>query len=185
MKIIVGLGNPGRSYSRHRHNVGFLVVETLCGRHKIEMKRRSFGAIIGSGSIEGEAVVLAMPQTYMNCSGDAVAPLVGYYKLGIEDLVVVHDDLDIGLGNLKLAKGAGHGGHNGVRSIMEALGSGDFFRIRVGIGRPPENVDAASFVLHPFEENEISKAEDLVRRATDCVELLIKEGLAKAQQKYH
>lgn len=185
MIIIAGLGNPGRSYSRHRHNVGFRAVDVLGARHGIEIKKRSFGAQVGSGAIEGEAVVLAKPQTFMNISGDAVAPLVRYYRLDPEDLIVVHDDLDIELGRLKLAKGAGHGGHNGIRSIIDSLGTSDFLRVRVGIGRPPAGMDGANYVLSPFVGDEEEAAGKAIEQSADAVEVLISKGLAVAQQRYH
>ncbi|MFA5811589.1 MAG: aminoacyl-tRNA hydrolase [bacterium] len=185
MKLIAGLGNPGRTYARHRHNVGFLTLDELARRHGIEMRKRSFGALIGSGSIDGESVLLAKPETYMNLSGESVGPLLGYYRLGADSLIVVHDDLDIDLGRMKLARAAGHGGHNGVRSIMETTGTGDFTRVRIGIGRPPVGMDGANYVLAPFTEQEQETISEAIMRAADAVEMIISEGLAKAQQKYH
>lgn len=186
MKLIVGLGNPGRSYSKHRHNVGFQVVDLLGRRYDISIEKRSFGALVGSGGIEGQEVLLAKPQTFMNLSGDAVGPLVGYHGVELEHLIVVHDDIDLDLGVLKIAKGAGDGGHNGVRSIIEALNSKDFYRVRVGIGRPAPGVDAADYVLTPFDEgNETDDAASCIERAGKAVETLIKEGLSEAQQRYH
>ncbi|MFH0799643.1 MAG: aminoacyl-tRNA hydrolase [Pseudomonadota bacterium] len=183
--MIAGLGNPGRSYARHRHNAGFMVLDLLGRRHGIEISRKSFGALVGSGAIGGEAVILAKPQTFMNLSGDSVAPLLRYYRLGKEDLIVVHDDLDIDVGKLKLSQGAGHGGHNGIRSIFENIGASDFSRVRVGIGRPPAGMDGASYVLHPFGEEEAGDVEDAMALAADSVEMLVAKGLAAAQQKYH
>jgi PTH1 family peptidyl-tRNA hydrolase len=186
VKLIVGLGNPGRSYSKHRHNVGFRVVDLLGERHGISIDKRSFGALVGTGSIHGQEVLLAKPQTFMNLSGDAVAPLVGYYKLEPEHLIVVHDDIDLDLGVLKIVKGAGDGGHNGVRSIIGALGSKEFYRVRVGIGRSPPGVDPADYVLAPFDERgEAGDAASSIERAGEAVETLIKEGLSEAQQRYH
>ncbi len=185
MKLIAGLGNPGRSYARHRHNVGFHVVDELARRHGIEMRKRSFGAIIGNGVISGESVLLAKPETYMNLSGESVGPLLSYFRLDMDSLIVIHDDLDIDLGRMKLARAAGHGGHNGVRSIIETLGSNDFTRVRVGVGRPPEGLDGANYVLSPFMEEETSMVAESLKRAADAVEAIIAEGLARAQQKYH
>lgn len=183
MKIIVGLGNPGRSYSRHRHNVGFMAIDVLGGRHGIEIAKRSFGSLVGSGSVAGEAVLLAKPLTYMNLSGDSVAPLLRYYRLEPDQLIVVHDDLDLEFGKLKLVRSAGHGGHNGVRSIIETIGSNDFFRVRVGIGRPSPEEDAAGYVLKSFDDEKAAKA--LVDRAADAAEAIISLGLSAAQQKFH
>lgn len=185
MKLIAGLGNPGRSYSRHRHNVGFLVLGELARRHGISVAKRSFGAEIGMGSMCGESVILAAPMKYMNVSGEPVRDILGYYKLGADSLIVVHDDIDIELGRIKIAKGAGHGGHNGVRSIIEKLGDKDFLRIRVGVGRPPEGMDGADYVLAPFHEEDAEIVRRSVEEASDAVELIMEEGLAAAQQKYH
>lgn len=185
MKLIAGLGNPGRSYSRHRHNVGFAVLDLLSQRHDIKMQRRSFGALTGSGVIESQAVVLAKPQTFMNLSGESVASLAGYYKIDVGDIMVVHDDIDIGFGHLKIAKDSGHGGHNGIRSILESLNDAGFVRVRVGVGRPPQNVDPASYVLSPFLEGQQKEVGSLIESAADAVEMLISKGLAAAQQKYH
>ncbi len=185
MKLICGLGNPGRSYARHRHNIGFKVIDELAVRSNIPVTKRAFGAKIGSGSVAGEAAVLAKPQTFMNLSGTVVSPLKGYYKCSLEDLIVVHDDIDLDVGRLKITKGSGHGGHNGVRSIIEEIGSPDFYRIRVGVGRPPEGIDPADYVLHPFSKDESVELGSLVAKAADAVEDLIIKGMAFAQQKYH
>jgi peptidyl-tRNA hydrolase, PTH1 family len=185
VKLIAGLGNPGRRYGRHRHNVGYLVVDELARRHGVEVARRSFEALTGSGVVGAESVILAKPETFMNLSGEAVAPLLRYYRLPPEALIVVHDDLDIERGRLRIAKGAGHGGHNGVASIIEALGVSDFIRVRVGIGRPPEGIDGANYVLSPFLEEELEMMEAAVQRAADAVEAIIAKGLAKAQQEFH
>lgn len=185
MKLIAGLGNPGKIYARHRHNVGFRVVDLLGKRHGIELKKRSFGAEIGNGMIGRQAVILAKPQTFMNISGDAVGPVVRFYRLEPNDLIVIHDDLDIELSHMKISMGQGHGGHNGVRSVADALGSTEFFRVRVGIGRPPVGVDATDYVLSEFDKEGDRLASDAVTRAADAVEILIEKGLAAAQQAFH
>lgn len=185
MKLIVGLGNPGRSYANHRHNVGFMVVDMLAGRFGIEVKRRSFGALVGEGMIMGERAMLVKPQTFMNLSGDAVGPLMRYYELPSWQMVVIHDDIDIEFGKLKLARAIGDGGHNGVRSIVNALGCNDFFRVRMGVGRPSEGMDAAEYVLRPFEPLEEKGAGKMVEAAADATKVLISRGLEAAQQIYH
>lgn len=185
MKLIVGLGNPGRSYSRHRHNVGFMVVDELAKRHGISVKRRAFDAITGKGKVEGVEVIFAKPQTYMNRSGYSVGPIFGYYKCEEDDLIVIHDDIDLPLGRLKVIDGAGHGGHNGVRSIMEELGSGGFYRVRMGVGRPPANMDPADYVLQKFAEDERDEADEMIVRAADAVEDMLKLSLRDVQTKYH
>jgi len=173
VKLIVGLGNPGKRYKFQRHNIGFEIVEELASRNSISLAKRSFKAIIGVGSIEGEAVILANPQTYMNLSGESVSSLMGYYRIIPEDLLVVHDDLDFDLGRMKLVFSAGGAGHRGVGSIMESLGTKAFYRLRVGIGRPPERMDPADFVLQKFP----SGSEDLVKGLIDSAVDKIKEFL--------
>jgi len=185
VKLIVGLGNPGRKYASHRHNVGFRSVDLLAEELDVEVGKRSFGALVGQGSLKGEKVLLAKPQTFMNLSGDAVQPLLGYYKLSHEDLIVVHDDVDIELGKLKLAYEAGHGGHNGIRSIIDNLGGNDFYRVRLGVGRPPGLIDTADYVLHPFSDDELETSNNLVKDGSEAIKILIEKGLKEAQQKFH
>lgn len=185
MKLIAGLGNPGRTYSRHRHNVGFMVVDELARRHDIAAGKKSFGALIGSGAVAGEPVILAKPQKYMNLSGGPVATLLRYYKLDADSLIVVHDDLDIECGRIKVMRSAGSGGHNGISSIIDELGHKDFIRVRVGVGRPPENVDGADYVLAPISKDQMEAMGRAIEDAADAVELIIEKGLETAQQKYH
>lgn len=185
MKLIVGLGNPGRSYSQHRHNIGFRVIDLLAQRHGIELRKRLFQAMTGSGSIAGESVLLAEPETFMNLSGESVIPLLHFYKVELDSLIVIHDDLDIECGKLKLAARGGHGGHNGIRSLLDAAGADGFLRVRIGIGRPPVGMDPANYVLSRFPEEDRENIDNLVARAADAVEALLRDGLAKAQQQYH
>ena len=185
MKLIAGLGNPGRSYSRHRHNVGFMVVDALAAKHDIGVEKKSFGALIGSGVAAGESVILAKPQKYMNLSGEPVATLLRYYKLDADSLIVVHDDIDIECGRIKVMRSAGSGGHNGISSIIDVLGHKDFIRVRVGVGRPPEYVDGADYVLAPIAKDQKEAMEKAIGLAADAVETIIEKGLTEAQQKYH
>ncbi len=185
MKLIVGLGNPGRTYARHRHNIGFMVADLLAERHEIALKKKLFDAITGKGEVAGVEAMLVQPQTYMNRAGYAVGPLIGYYKCAPHDMVVVHDDIDLDLGRIKIVMGAGHGGHNGVRSIIEELGVSDFYRLRLGVGRPPAHMDPADYVLQPFAKEERAAVEAFVARAADAVEDWLTMKLADVQQKYH
>ena len=185
MKLIVGLGNPGRAYAKHRHNIGFVVVDKISGCAGIAVTRKAFGAKIGQGTTCDMPVLLAKPQTFMNLSGTVVSPLLGYYRCSLEDLIVIHDDIDLAVGRLKVGFGSGHGGHNGIRSIMEELGSPDFYRIRIGVGRPPDGVDPADYVLHPFPKEELEQIEEVTAQAATAVEELITKGLQFVQQKYH
>lgn len=185
MKLIVGLGNPGPSYADHRHNIGFRVVDLMAARCDTKVEKRAFGAFVGEGNVAGEKVLFVKPQTFMNLSGDAVGPVMRFYKLSIEDVVVIHDDIDIEFGKLKIAKGAGHGGHNGVRSVTEAVGGNDFYRVRMGVGRPVGVLDAADYVLCPFSNEEEPEVDKMVANAADAVEVLFKKGILAAQNLYH
>jgi PTH1 family peptidyl-tRNA hydrolase len=185
MKLIVGLGNPGRAYSKHRHNIGFAIVDELAGRHHIAISKKAFEAKIGEGKVVNVKAILAKPQIFMNLSGRAVAPLMGYFRCSLEDVIVIHDDIDLAVGRLKFGLGSGHGGHNGIRSIIEELGSPDFYRVRVGVGRPPVDVDPADYVLHPFRKEERRQIQEVIVQTATAVEELITEGLQFVQQKYH
>ena len=148
MQLVVGLGNPGRRYASTRHNVGFLVVDRLASRWAGSCDRKQLGALVDKVRIGSSDVVLAKPQTFMNLSGQAVASLRGFYKpASVDDILVVHDELDLEFGTVRLKRGGGHGGHNGLRDIQARLGTNDFVRVRVGIGRPPEGWDTADYVL--------------------------------------
>ncbi len=185
MKLITGLGNPGRSYARHRHNAGFFVIDELAKRHGIKLAKRSFGALTGSGAVGKESVLLAKPMQYMNLSGGPVKSLLGYFRLGPDSLIVIHDDLDLDPGRIKLTRSSGHAGHNGVRSIIDELDTSDFIRVRLGIGRPPAGIDGADYVLTSFKKDEMEAAAAAVALAADAVETILEHGLAAAQQKYH
>lgn len=185
MKLIVGLGNPGRTYARHRHNIGFMVADLLSKRHGIALKKKLFDATVGKGEIAGVEAMLVKPQTFMNRAGYAVGPLLGYYKCALHDMIVVHDDIDLDLGRIKIVIGAGHGGHNGVRSIIEELGVSEFYRLRLGVGRPPTVMDPAAYVLEPFAKEERSTVEAFIARAADAVEDWLTMKLVDVQQKYH
>ncbi|MDP5878266.1 MAG: aminoacyl-tRNA hydrolase, partial [Dehalococcoidia bacterium] len=141
--LVVGLGNPGESYRKTRHNLGFAVVDELASRHRLELRSQKFRSRFGKGRISGRPVLLSKPQTYMNRSGQSVGVMAGWHRIPAERVVVVHDDLDLTLGRMKLKAGGGHGGHNGLRDIRTALGSSEFLRVRLGIGRPDGQDDAS------------------------------------------
>lgn len=181
MHVIVGLGNPGAEYQRTRHNVGFHVVDSLARRWTIRLSRHSFLSLIGDGVWRGEKVLLVQPQTYMNRSGEAVVKLRDFYHLSLSDFVVVHDDLDLPAGRVRIKRGGGGaGGNRGIASLIAAFGSKDFVRVKVGIGRPPGRQDPADFVLQPFTRQEEASILAAVDRAADAVEMLLTEGLEKA-----
>ncbi len=164
---MVGLGNPGDRYRRNRHNAGFVMLDLIAGRHGIRIDRERHFSLTGEGVIAGRRVVLAKPLTFMNLSGGAVRRLLDYNGLGLEDLVVLHDDLDMVPGKLRVKSGGGHGGHNGLRSIIAALGSGDFVRLKMGIGRPPAGIAPEVWVLRDFTPEERPAIEESMEQAAD------------------
>jgi PTH1 family peptidyl-tRNA hydrolase len=184
--LVVGLGNPGPDYAETRHNVGFRVVELLAARAGGgRFSRHRTNADVLEDRLAGRRVVLAKPRTYMNVSGGPVAGLAKYFSVPVEDLVVVHDDLDLGFGVVRLKRGGGEGGHNGLRSISSAVGTKDYLRVRFGIGRPPGRQDPADFVLKRFSGAEKKELEFAVDLAADAVEALLADGLVPAQNKFH
>jgi PTH1 family peptidyl-tRNA hydrolase len=184
--VIVGLGNPGAEYQRTRHNVGFHVVDSLAHRWAIRLSRRSFLSLIGDGVWRGEKVLLVQPQTYMNRSGEAAVKIRDFYHLSLSDFVVVHDDLDLLAGRVRIKRGGGGaGGNRGIASLIEAFGSKDFVRVKVGIGRPPGRQDPADFVLQPFTRQEEASILAAVDRAADAIETLLIEGLEKAMAAFN
>lgn len=190
--LIVGLGNPGPSYAGHRHNVGAMVVAELAARAGASLrshKARAVAAEVRIGTVPGGApgprAVIATPLSYMNESGGPVAGLMSFYKVPVEQLVVIHDDLDIPFADVRLKLGGGEGGHNGLRSITKSVGTRDYLRVRVGIGRPPGRMDAADYVLHDFASTERSEVPLLISDAADALERLVAEGLLAAQQQWH
>ena len=180
MKIIVGLGNPGRKYERTRHNAGFMALDELAENLHVDVAQDKYHALIGKARIDSESAVLAKPQTYMNDSGRAVAAILRETYATVSDLIVIHDELDLSLGTVRVKTGGGHGGHNGLRSLIEYLGSPDFIRVRVGIGRPELNRDPADYVLSPFLAEERPAAAEAVAKAAEAVRLIVAEGPARA-----
>ncbi len=160
--MIIGLGNPGREYALTRHNVGFMVVDRIAEKIKPAKSRNICGSEVAFAKARGGDVALAKPQTFMNLSGRAVAQLVARYSLGAEDITVIHDDIDIPHGKIKEKKSGGSAGHNGIESIIDELGTGDFRRLRIGVGRPLDGTDPADYVLNPFEENEMKIMEEVI-----------------------
>lgn len=165
----MGLGNPGLSYANTRHNVGFRVIDSLGAANRIVLRNHLPTAIYGEGTIEGQAVVLALPLTYMNASGKAVVDLCAHVSIPPKDLIVVHDDLDLPLGRVKLKLKGGDAGHHGVQSLIEHLGTGEFLRIRVGIGRPASREEIVTYVLSPFMPDELPPLHDAVRAAEEKI----------------
>jgi PTH1 family peptidyl-tRNA hydrolase len=183
--LVAGLGNPGPGYAGNRHNAGFMVADVLAARIGASFKRDRSRAAVATGRLAGWPVTLAKPQTFMNLSGGPVASLRSFFKLQPERIVVVHDELDIPFGTIRLKQGGGDNGHNGLRSVTSALGTRDYFRVRVGIGRPPGRMDPADFVLHDFSAAEKKLVPELLERSADAVEALLERGLAAAQNEFH
>jgi PTH1 family peptidyl-tRNA hydrolase len=183
--LIVGLGNPGPSYAGHRHNAGFLIAELLAERMGGRFKAHKGRADVVEGRLAGRRAILMKPKCHMNDSGGPVASLRDYFGLPIERIVVIHDELDLPFGSLRLKIGGGDNGHNGLRSVRKALGSGEFARVRFGIGRPPGRMDPADFVLHDFSGAERKELGFQVDRAADATEALITTGLLAAQNAFN
>ena len=193
MKLIVGLGNPGRRYERTRHNLGFLCVNRLAREFKIKMNKSQGKARTGKGRIAGNEVLLARPQTFMDLSGESVKLLLTKTHTGTDELIVIHDDLDLPVGKIRIRFGGGSGGHKGINSIFQETGSHDFYRVRIGIGRPPRfkaNVeiqedDVIEYVLSNFTPDEKEIIEKTIPLASEAVVSLITEGLIATMNKYN
>lgn len=183
--LIVGLGNPGVGYSGNRHNVGSMVIGELARRVGGRFRSHKAGADVVEAQLAGRRTVLARPRCFMNVSGPAVATTARFFKVPPADVVVIHDDLDLDHGVLKLKRGGGEGGHNGLRSISASLGSRDYLRVRFGIGRPPGRMDPADFVLRDFSVVQRRELDLLVDRCADAVEQLLAQGLAATQNQLH
>jgi len=183
--LIIGLGNPGAEYRQNRHNIGFMVIDHLAQALSIPLQRVKFKAITGTGKFEGRRVILAKPQTYMNASGESVGPLSRYFKVPLNQLMVVHDDLDIPFGSLRIRPMGGTSGQKGMKSIVEKLGSQDFPRMRIGIGRPPGRMDPADYVLQNFKNDELATRDEVLDTAAAAIKLFILEGLDKAMNTFN
>lgn len=184
MKLVVGLGNPGDKYAATRHNIGFLVAEQVAQRQRISLKKKGYQGQYGVGRVAACETTILLPQTYMNCSGSSVN--AAYQSLGIEpgDLIVIYDDLDLPFGRLRVKAEGGHGGHNGIRDIIAVLGSKNFIRLRVGIGRP-ERGDVTGHVLSRFATKEKQLLPELIDTAADAVEKVLSSGVTEAMNTYN
>lgn len=174
MKLIVGLGNPGREYELTRHNIGFMAVDELSKRWNIPLNEQKFKGLFGAGFVNGEKVILLKPLTYMNLSGESIRPLMDYYKIDIEDFVVMYDDLDIPVGKLRLRMKGSAGGHNGVKSTIAHLGTQEFQRIRMGIDRPKNGMKVVDYVLGRFTVDEMPEVERAIEKSADACEEWLK-----------
>lgn len=186
MWVIIGLGNPGPRYQKTRHNIGFWTIDVLAKRWRIPLTRYAFVSQVGEGQHNGESVLLAQPQTYMNRSGEAVGRIRDLYQLAVSDFLVLHDDLDLPPGRIRIKRGGGGaGGNRGVASIIEHLGSKDFSRVKIGVGRPPARTMAGGFVLQRFTPQEEASMLDAARRAAEAVEAMLAHGIDKAMDGFN
>ncbi len=185
MILLVGLGNPGAKYENTRHNVGFMVIDEIARRQRVLLNKRKYDSLTGSTHISGSDIILMKPQTYMNLSGNAVKSAVHSLKVDLDHMLILHDDIDLPLGRIKIKLGGGSAGHNGIRSIADVLSSSEFPRMRIGVGRPPEFTDPADYVLEDFCPQEIPILRDIVGGSADAAYAFIQMGLEKAMNRYN
>lgn len=183
--LIAGLGNPGRIYRSNRHNVGFMVVDQIAARLEVSFARLESKALVAKGAYQGKPIILAKPQTYMNLSGQSLASLVRFYKIDLQNLLVIYDDVDLPLGTLRLRPSGGSAGHRGMVSIIERLGTQDIPRLRVGIGRPPGRKDAAAHVLEDFSKAEAELLPDILARAAEAALAFVADGMEASMNRYN
>ncbi len=185
MKLVVGLGNPGEVYQATRHNIGYLIVDHIAQQYHITLTGQQLNALTGKGTINDHEIILAKPGAFMNASGAVVRELVNFFCLTPEDLIIIHDDIDLEFGRIKVKTAGGSGGHRGVESICGALREDTFVRLRIGIGRPPKHLPAKEFVLQPFTEDEHHKLTEIIKSATDCLKIILSKGVVAAMNIYH
>jgi peptidyl-tRNA hydrolase, PTH1 family len=183
--LFAGLGNSGRSFRENRHNVGFMVADQAAVRWGLDFSRVQFRALVADGRVGSDRILVGKPQTMMNLSGQAVGGLVHFYKIPLQQMVVIFDDLDLPVGSLRLRPAGGSGGHRGMESIIATLGSEDFPRLRVGIGRPPGSMDPAAYVLQDFGRGEAKVVGPALARAVDCLEVVLNQGLEAAMTRFN
>lgn len=183
--VVIGLGNPGKDYSKTRHNVGFDTIDLLGDRNNIQINKIKFKSVVGEGFIHGEKVLLVKPQTYMNNSGEAIREIYNFYKLPIENMIVIVDDIDIGFSQIRIKRKGSSGSHNGLKSIISLLKDDGFPRIKIGIGKKNQGEDLANFVLNRFPKEERKDIEESILRAAEAVETVIKSGIEDAMNQYN
>ena len=183
--LIAGLGNPGDTYQDTRHNVGFAVIDALSSAYDVGLGKKKFDAVYGKGRIKNKEVILAKPQSYMNRSGIPIQRLLTYFKISIQDMLVIHDDIDLTFGRIKIKVKGGHGGHNGVRSIMDTCGNDEFTRVRVGIGRSEKGASVTNHVLGRFQKSDEDRLNQIVARSRDAVITILCEGTREGMNRYN
>jgi len=182
---VVGLGNPGKKYQQTRHNIGFRVIDRIAEQHNVSVGKKYCDALVGEWTLDGEKIVLVKPQTYMNRSGAAIQGLLRKFRASAQEMVVVYDDIDLPFGRMRVRSGGSAGGHRGALSILESLAGASFPRIRLGIGRPPEGVDPADFVLATFKPEEGEAVETLIDQGAKAVVYLLREGVEKTMREFN
>ncbi len=185
VRLVVGLGNPGREYEKTRHNAGFIAVDNIAQAFSISLDKRKFNPVFGKGLIEGVDVILAKPMAFMNKSGPPVQNLAGYFKILFKDMLVIHDDIDLDFGRIKIIEKGGHGGHNGVRSLMDAFGGGDFSRIRIGIGRSGTGADVTGHVLGKYSADESKILDQVITRSRNAVVTILCKGIKDGMNRFN
>ena len=185
MFLIVGLGNPGRQYEHTRHNAGFDVMDALAEKYNISISESGHKALFGKGMIGGQKVILAKPQTFMNLSGESLRPIMDFYKLEPEDFIIIHDDIDLDVGRLRIRRKGSAGGHNGLKSIISHLGSMDFPRVKIGVGEKPKGYDLADYVLGHFTGDDKYEIENAKKRAADAAVMMICGDAEKAMNEFN
>lgn len=183
--LVAGLGNPGSNYMDTRHNAGFLVIDMLAKQHAIAVERQKFDTFFGRGRIGSVEVILAKPQAFMNRSGPPLRHLADYFRIQCEQLVIVHDDIDLAFNRLKIKEKGGDGGHKGIRSVIDAFGDNQFARVRVGVGRPQFNGDVVNHVLNKFSSDERSTLDKLIQRACQAIETILCKGIKEGMSRYN
>lgn len=185
MRLIVGLGNLGKLYERTRHNIGFDVIDEISGRFNIPLNQAKFKGVYGSGLVQGEKVILLKPLTYMNLSGESIRPLMDYYNISLEELLIIYDDLDLPTGKIRLREKGSAGGHNGIKSTIAHVGAQEFKRIRVGISRPQNGMAVADYVLGKFSSDEQPKMEAAAAKAAEACEMWLTEPFLKVMNTFN
>ena len=183
--VVAGLGNPGEQYHRSRHNLGFMAARRLAARHGVELNRRKFNGLYAETSIAGAPAIIVIPQTFYNRSGDCLAPLLGYFKVPVEQLIVIHDEMDLPLQQIRIKRGGSDAGNRGVRSVAGSLGTPDFIRVRIGVSHPGAAGQAIDHVLKPLSGEEMRLLESVLDRVADAVASIISDGLERAMSAYN
>jgi len=185
VKLIVGLGNPGKKFTFSRHNIGFLVINRLARANNITLKKRKFKSRWGVGRISGHRVILAKPYTFMNLSGEAIKRFQEEVSLESQQLIVIQDDLDLDFGRIKIKEKGGDGGHKGIRSIIKVIGSGAFTRVKIGVGKPQRDMDVAEYLLQPFDDSQRRLLNDVISKVQMAVEMILEEGIQAAMNRFN